>query len=277
MNVFDIHRHFAFGPEPSGELGLLRVPQRSDFAGWVKSSPDVPLAADSRVALQPPAYYVLTQGLEDTRRLNDLTRAVADALGARAPVVLGTVEPHHGEEALAEIDRMARELRFAGIAWRHRAHGTFVDGPIMSKYVARAADRGLVPLLHGMPRSGNEALWRVWRLAEQFPSVPIVVVGALASWDQTQAILAEPGRAKNVVYDTSGLANGPDALLPLAERLGPERLVFGSGAHCDEPLTAAQLAGDIARSSLPAPLQRAILWDNAARLFSLAPLEGKRP
>jgi len=270
MKIFDIHHHFACG---TGELGLFRVPRREDFAGWIQSCAALPLAADSRIALQPPPYYVLTQGLEDTRRLNDLTRAVADAMGAPvpalAPVVLGTVEPHHGEAALEEIDRMARELRFAGIAWRHRAHGTFVDGPIMSKYVARAADNGLVPLLHAMPRSGNEALWRVWRLAEQFPSVPIVVVGALASWDQTQAILAEPNRAKNIIYDTSSVANGPDALLPLAERLGPERLVFGSGAHCDEPLDAAQPAGELTRSNLPAPLQRAILWDNAAKLFNL--------
>jgi predicted TIM-barrel fold metal-dependent hydrolase len=135
------------------------------------------------------------------------------------------------------------------------------------------ADNGLVPLVHAMPRSGNEALWRLWHLAEQFPSVPMVAVGALATWDQQQAILAEPGRAKNIVYDTSGLANGAESLLALAECLGPERLVFGSGAHCDEPLDAAHLAEELAQSRLPEPLKRAVLWDNAARLFNL----GSRP
>jgi predicted TIM-barrel fold metal-dependent hydrolase len=266
MQALDIHRHIALGAE---EHSLFRVPQRADFARWVTASRDLATGGECRLALQPPPYFVLTNGLEDVRRLNDLTYALKQALGARAPVAFGTVEPHHGDAGLPEIDRIARELKFTGVAWRHRANGAFVDAPAMQAFVKRAHEHGLVPVLHGAPRSGNEAIWRVWRLAEQFPSITMVVLGALASWDQQSAILAEPKRAPNVVYDITGMWGEPETLVAVAERLGAERLLFGSGAHCDEPLDSERLARRIEKSEIPDALKRAVLWGNAARVLKL--------
>jgi predicted TIM-barrel fold metal-dependent hydrolase len=266
MQALDIHAHVAVTAD---EHSLFRVPQRPDFERWIAASKDVAARGECRIALQPPPYYVLTEGIEDTRRLNDLTHALKQALGARAPVAFGTVEPHHGEAVgLAEIDRLAK-LKFAGVAWRHRANGAFVDSPITQALVRRAHEQGLVPVLHGAPRSGNEAIWRAWALAERFPSINLIVLGALSSWDQQTAILAEPKRAPNVVYDVSGMWGEPETLVAIAERLGAERLLFGSGAHCDEALDAERLAQRIQKSAIPDALKRAVLWGNAARVLKL--------
>jgi predicted TIM-barrel fold metal-dependent hydrolase len=95
------------------------------------------------------------------------------------------------------------------------------------------------------------------------------VLGALSSWDQQTAILAEPKRAPNVVYDVSGMWGEPETLIAVAERLGAERLLFGSGAHCDEPLDQDRIARRIEKSGIPEALKRAVLWGNAARVLNL--------
>jgi predicted TIM-barrel fold metal-dependent hydrolase len=266
LRLFDVHRHIV--PD-SGDEEVFRVPERADFKAWIEAwrggSPQE--AEGVACALMPPAFYNLTNGIEDTRRLNDLVHAVCRARGASAAVAIGIVEPLHGEVALAEIDRAASELGMVGLVWRHRAQGIFVDAPIMQRLVERAAERRLVPMLHASPRSGNEALWRIWGLAERFPQVPMIVLGALTTWDDQQTIIGCGDRARNVHYDTAGFFGEPRQLGTLAERLGPHRLVFGSGAHCTAEDDVAGRAQEIAESDLPDALKRAILVENARTLL----------
>jgi predicted TIM-barrel fold metal-dependent hydrolase len=272
LETIDIHRRIV--PD-SAEHELFRVPERADFASWIAGAR---LSADAnesvRYAIVPPAFYALGQGIADTRRLNDLVRAVQDSWGKRVPAAFGVVEPHHGDAALDEIDRIAGELRLTGIVWRHRAHGVYADVPIMTRFVERAAGHGLVPMLYGTPRSMNEPLWRIWKLAGQFPDVPIIVLGALADWDQLQHILAAPDRAPNVHYETSGFFGEPDDLAGLAQRIGPHRLVYGCGACGAVPSLDGGFGTHIARSALPRDLKHAILSGNARRLLRL---EGPAP
>ena len=268
VQVFDVHRHF---DHPPADEALFRVPPRAEhveFAEGVAAMSGPRRLDEVFVAVHPPSYYVLTEGIEATRRLNDLAHSVAEVHGAGV-VPVGTVEPHHGEAALAEIDRVALELGLTALGWRPRAQGVFADAPTMTSLVARAADRGLVPMVHASAGSGNEALWRVWRLAERFPSVPIVVLGALSDWDQKQEVLAQPDRASNVVYDLTGFFGEAEDIEGVAARLGAERLVFGSGAGCDLLVDGDRAARVVADSALAEPLKRAVLWDNAARLFGL--------
>jgi predicted TIM-barrel fold metal-dependent hydrolase len=270
MRVFDIHVHFGLGGD---EFELLEVPARADFARRVDAYlAELPGGVEgANGALLPPMYYALPGGVEDTRRLNDLVAAVRAAAPGRFPAAFGVVEPHHAEAALAEIDRIAGELGLAGLVFSHRAHGAIADVAITLRCVERAAARGLLPMLHATPFSGNEALWRVWRVAEMFADVPIVALGALSNFDQTEQILANPERAPNLRYDTSGVLGSFGRFERLAERLGPHRLVYGSGAH---DRRAAARAGRqfiaILESALPEDVKVQILWGNAAALLKLA-------
>jgi len=265
LEIIDIHRHII---TDVADNELFRVPERSDFASWIAAAPlTANTNKNTRYAILPPSFYVLTNGLADTRRLNDLMAAVREKINA--PAAFGLVEAHHGEAALEEIDRIADELRLTGIVWRHRAQGVYADVPIMTKFIARAAERRLVPMLYVTPASMNESLWRVWNLAEQFPTVPIIALGALANWEYLQQILATPDRATNIHYEISNFFGEPEDLGALAKRLGSHRVVYGCGGCGAVPRLDSNFGERIAQSALADDVKHAILSGNAKRLLHL--------
>jgi predicted TIM-barrel fold metal-dependent hydrolase len=259
--TLDVHRHVGLGET---EFDLFTVPAASERAGWVASLD----AGEGAAILSPPAYYKLTNGLEDTRRLNDLMAEIAAQGAGNAVAACGTVEPHHGDIALEEIDRMARELKLKGIVWRHRAQGIYSDHPIMIRFVARALDQGLVPMVHATLAT-NEVMWRYRRLADKFAPHPIIVLGALYEWDQKLEILAEPEAAINLIYDTAQVT-APSIIQEMVETLGDHRLVFGSGfEYRPSPAAAAGTTKAILEANLSDEAQQKVLRDNAIALFGL--------
>jgi predicted TIM-barrel fold metal-dependent hydrolase len=263
MSSLDVHRHVGLG---DNEYDLFAVPPAGELSAWVsrwKASDD---ASGDAAILSPPPFYKLTNGLEDTRWLNDLMAALVAEGGAVA--ACGTVEPHHGDAALPEIDRMARELGLKGVVWRHRAQGIYADHPVMYRFVARALDNGLVPMVHAT-LSTNETLWRYKKMADKFSGHAIIVLGALYEWDQKLEILAEPEAAPNLIYDTAQVT-APSIIEEMVEILGEHRIVFGSGF---EYRPGTQALADSARAILQARLsddaRRKVMAGNAAALFGL--------
>jgi predicted TIM-barrel fold metal-dependent hydrolase len=259
----DIHRHLLLGDDP-GDLAL--VPARADFESWI----DARLGAESsetRDVVLPPSIYAMPEGLADTRRLNDLVAAAAARIGAIA--AFATVEPQQGDTSLEEIDRIAKDLKMVGLAWRHRLQGVYADVPVMHRFVARAAEHGLTLMLHA-GGGENEALFRVWALAEAFPQSRFIVVGALSDYDQRRQIIASPSRAPNIAYEMSRMSFHAD-FRPLTETLGIERLLYGSGRPLG-PSAAAELA-DVGLcldgAKLTDEQRDLVMRGNAARLLGL--------
>jgi predicted TIM-barrel fold metal-dependent hydrolase len=265
MTSLDVHRHVGLG---ATEYDLFAVPLAGELSAWVaqwRASADAPAAP---AILSPPPYYKLTNGLADTRRLNDLMAALVAEGGDNAVAACGTVEPHHGDAALPEIDRMARELDLKGVVWRHRAQGIYADHPVMDRFVARALDNGLVPMMHAT-LSTNETLWRYRKMADKFAGHRIVVLGALYEWDQKLEILAEPDAAPNLIYDTAQVT-APSIIEEMVEILGEHRLVFGSGfEYRPGPLALADSARAIEQARLSDEARRKVMAGNAAALFGL--------
>ena len=263
MRVIDIHRHIGLAHD---ECDLFEVPPRDGFDRWIASAP----ADDGVESLaMPPTFYALPNGLEDTARLNDLMAAWRRARAPGCVAAFGVVEPHHGDAALPEVDRVAA-LGLKGLAWRHRAHGVFADVPVMARFVERAAAHNLVLALHASGHSGNEAIWRLWYLAEEFPSAVFVALGAFGDFEQQEEILNNANRAPNLRYDLADLRGAHD-LKRLVGALGAHRLLFGAGAH---DAGAARVAASHHRLVLESPVSDAakeqILWRNAAALLGLA-------
>jgi predicted TIM-barrel fold metal-dependent hydrolase len=265
MISLDVHRHVGLGVT---EYDLFDVPAAGETAGWVSQWAASEGREGDAAILSPPPYYKLTNGLDDTRRLNDMMAALVAEGGDSAVAACGTVEPHHGDAALPEIDRMARELGLKGIVWRHRAQGIYADHPVMYRFVARALDQGLVPMVHST-LSTNETLWRYKKMADKFAGHPIIVLGALYEWDQKLEILAEPEAAPNLIYDTAQVT-APSIIEEMVEILGEHRIVFGSGF---EYRPGGQALADAPRAILQATLsdeaRRKVLAGNAAALFGL--------
>jgi predicted TIM-barrel fold metal-dependent hydrolase len=244
----DVHQHIGLGDD---EFDLFDVPAEAAFDAWLnREAATLPALPPgwARVLL-PPIYFKSTGGAKDVRRLNDLMAAAAARPEFRAMAAFGVVEPQQGEASFEELDRMAR-IGLAGPAFSPRAQGVFADTPELVALVRRATAQGLLSALHATPASGNEALWRIWNLAAQCAPVPILALGALAGWENVQAILAGGGPG-NLYYDTARLAGGV-ALGGLATKLGSNRLLYGGGGSAE---------------AIPEALRDGILRDNALRLL----------
>jgi predicted TIM-barrel fold metal-dependent hydrolase len=215
--------------------------------------------------LTPPVYYSLANGIDDDRAINDALIAAARALGSSA---FGTVEPRFGEAAAAEVERLGA-LGAAGMVWSPRAQGLFGNDHLLAEHVRHAGARGLVSMVQAAPYSINEGLWRLWALAAQCDNAPLVVLGALESWEAIQLVRENRGGPANVFYDLSAMSEGYD-LDHLFSAMGADRLLLGSGGGDGIVATL----GVLERSRLPSKAREAILWRNAAGLFGLA---GDRP
>ena len=269
MASLDVHRHVGLGVT---EYDMFDVPPADETAGWVSQWAASDGGTGDAAILSPPPYYKLTNGLEDTRRLNDLMAELVAKGGDTAVAACGTVEPHHGDAALPEIDRMARELGLKGVVWRHRAQGIYADHPVMYRFVARALDQGLVPMVHST-LSTNETLWRYKRMADKFVGHAVVVLGALYEWDQKLEILAEPEAAPNLIYDTAQVT-APSIIEEMVEILGEHRLVFGSGfEYRPGPLALTNASRPILQAKLSDEARGKVMVGNAAALFGLEEAE----
>jgi len=211
--------------------------------------------------LMPPLYYSLANGIADNRRINDALLAAARRASHYAA---GVAEPKYGDAALAEIERVAA-LGAKAIVWSARAQGVFVNDQLMADLCLHASAHGLVPMIHSAPFSINESLERVWSLARKCGSTPLVVVGALASWENAQAIADNRGGPENLFYDLSGLSSTWD-LLALVKAGCTARLLFGSGG----PHFLADVFGVVEECGSDPGDRQAILSGNAASLLNIA-------
>lgn len=92
----------------------------------------------------------------------------------------------------------------------------------------------------------------------------MVVVGALASWENVQAICDNGGGPENLSYDLTGLATTWD-LASLARSGCISRLLFGSGG----PRFLPELLRIIDACQLTPSDRDAILSGNARRLYRI--------
>src|ERR1039457_1203705 len=119
----------------------------------------------------PGHGYLHPDGLGDTRRVNDGIAAYRDRRPDRFPVAIGIVEPTHGARGLDEVGRIHDELGLAGIRFHARLQGVSLDSQWIVRAIERMAELAMVPVVHSMDETPEEALWKLAALARQFPEL----------------------------------------------------------------------------------------------------------
>ncbi len=274
FRVLDVHHHvgnafLALG----GEIDSAARPSASS----TKPSPsDLELrsrleimdgAGVDQAIVIPGHGYLRPRGLPDTMAENDLIARYRDRLPARFPAAVGIVEPAYGDASLAELDRCKHELGLAGISFHTRFQGVSLDSRFILAYVAKMAELGLLPVIHAMNETPEEALWKLAVLARSIPETEVLALDAFGSFEATRECFFIAEVAPNICFDTS-LSYNFDFIEDFARQFGAERVVFGTDLY-SHPVgrRISHLLPQIKASALSKEQKTAILSGNARRLF----------
>ncbi len=270
--VLDVHHHVgnafrALGGDlesaPDAETGAYRARELESRLAIMDS------AGVGQALVIPGHGYERPNGIADTRAENDAIAAYRDARPDRFPGAIGIVEPRDGAASLAELERCRHELGLVGISFHTRFQGVSLDSGWILRYVERMAELGLVPVLHSMNETPEEALWKLAVVARSIPDTPVLALDAFSSYEATRECSFIAEVAPNVLFDTS-LSYNFDFIEDFARRFGAERVVFGTDLY-STPVgrRISHLLPQILESALPDADKAKILAGNARRLFGL--------
>lgn len=271
FDVFDVHHHVGRAFDALG--GELDERKEDEAFARVELADRLRIMDEGgvRQALVIPGHgYLRPNGIADTRRVNDEIAAYRDGTPDRFPAACGIVEPRDGAHAFAEIDRAANELGLVALSFHTRFQGVSMDSRWIVRYLERMGNVGLVPLIHAMDDTPEEALWKLASIARRLPDLTIVVLDPFSGFEATRQCFHVAEIAPNVVFDTS-LSYNFDFIEDFAKQFGAERVVFGTDLY-SHPVgrRISHLLPQIVDSSLSDGDKAAILGGNARRLFGVS-------
>ena len=173
--VLDVHHHVGNAFRSlGGSLDQAQGMTEEEYVALeLRSRLDIMDRGNVAQAIVIPGHgYERSRGIVDTCAENDAIAAYRDRRPDRFPAAVGIVEPRDGEASLAELDRVKNELGLVGISFHTRFQGVSLDSRWIRRYCERMADLGLVPVMHAMDETPEEALWKLAELARSFPAVP---------------------------------------------------------------------------------------------------------
>ena len=187
---------------------------------------------------------------------------------ARSPdrfVGFAWINPHLGQEALDELERMVRDHGFRGIKFQPILHAFQPMSAMVHALMRKAADLGIAALFH----SGHAPYslpWEIGEVAELFPTVPVIMDHMGLQWmGYVDAAIRVAKRLPNVILGTTGMVFHTKIRQAVRE-VGADRVVFGSDApmvHPGPEILRVQSAG------LTPDEERMVLRDNMLRLIKL--------
>jgi predicted TIM-barrel fold metal-dependent hydrolase len=272
FEVLDVHHHVgnAFRALGGNLESAPELAAEEYAAKEISSRLEIMDEAGVQRALVIPGHgYERSRGIEDTRAENDAIAGYRDARLARFPGAIGIVEPRDGAASLAELDRAKNELGLVGISFHTRFQGVSLDSQWILKYIARMAELELVPVIHAMNETPEEALWKLAVLARSIPETPVLALDAFGSFEATRECSFIAEVAPNILFDTS-LSYNFDFIEEFAGRFGAERVVFGTDLY-STPVgrRISHLLPQIKESALSREEKQLILAGNAQRLFGI--------
>jgi uncharacterized protein len=199
-----------------------------------------------------------------------------DRILSAGPRIRGlvTVNPWYGEQVIAELER-GRDHGAVGLYLHPTRQGFFPTDPVAEPLIAFAQRVRWPVVIHTGTYIHSDVL-AVAEVARRFPDVTFVcdAAGFADMWFELPGAMAD---AANVLLCASLI--WPRAIDLTIRNCGAGRVLFGSGEPRDA--LAAALAR-LDRLELSAADRRAILHDNAARVFgflvpTLASGEGTNP
>lgn len=173
------------------------------------------------------------------------------------------INPHHGQEAVDELERKVRLHGFRGVKFQPILHAFQPMSPMVHAVMRKAEELGIVALFH----SGHAPYslpWEIGEVAELFPSVPVIMDHMGLQWmGYVDAAIRVAKRLPNVILGTTGmLFHGK--IRQAVREVGAHRVVFGSDAPMVHP--GPEILRVRAAELTPAE-ERMVLRENMLRLL----------
>jgi len=130
-------------------------------------------------------------------------------------------------DSLEELETCVRKYRFKGVKLMPTRHRYNIDCIVTHPVMKRAGELGLPVTIHSSSEGGYPSL--IGRLAEKFPDVPIIMDHAGYRYFRAEAI--EAGKKYKNLYFGMSLVTEPDYIDEVAEKIGPDRIIYGSNAE----------------------------------------------
>jgi uncharacterized protein len=194
-------------------------------------------------------------------------RLVAEALGAAVRArarFLGCalINPHFGDDAVAELERAVNEWGFRAAKLMPSLHAVNLVGTLAHATMRKARELRVPVTIHSGESPAHPL--EIGVLAEAFPDVP-VIMDHMGYRNHTGAALSAARRAPNLYLMTTAVME-PHCIRDAVRQLGADRVLFGSNGPSVPP--ALQIAV-IKQAELADADERKVLGENAARLLRL--------
>ena len=272
MKIFDVHTHVFPDKVASRAVEHLR-----DISGGIPAYHDGTLADHARREKAAGiAGWMNCPVATNARQVHSLNRHSAE--GNRWPhLSLGGLFPAAPmEEVLPEVEYL-HSIGLHGVKFHPEYQGFSPLETRLEPLWLRLSELGLPVLFHagldvGFPGARHSRPADFAELASRFPKLTIICahMGGWLDWDEVEERLA----GSRVYLDTSfakmWMAD-QGQFLRIIRKHGAQRVLFGTDAPWSKPEEAI---AEITESGLDETEQRAILWDNAARLFRFEEMQG---
>lgn len=261
-HIIDIHNHLGASTESSRGDSIDMDDEISSRAATLGAR------GVAQAVIIASHDYLRPDGIADNRKVND---GIATCRARRPdlfPAAIGIVEPLNGPRGLAELDRCRNELGLDGISFHTRLQGVSLDSRWVRRYLERMGELGLVPFLHSIGESSDEALWKIDVLAADFPDMPMVVLDAFSTIEQSLFAPHVADRRPHLMFDTA-LAHGFGLVMNFISRCGADRVMYGSDLHSSASgiPSLSELCAEILASPLTDADKTSVLGGNAARIL----------
>jgi predicted TIM-barrel fold metal-dependent hydrolase len=280
MRAIDFHVHLPTPDWLDGSMAGYVEAAEAYFRSPVRRQ-SLPELAEMYRELDTMAVLLAWDAETATGRPRVTNETVAAACREHPDVFtgLGSVDPHKGEAAVAEVARIA-ELGLRGVKFHPSLQAFAPDDESCWPVFAACEEHGLLALFHtgtsgiGARQPGGQGIRldyarpiRLDAVAAAHPG--LTVVAAHFGWPWHMELVAMALHKTNVYIDISGWAPRripPELIGELRGRLA-DQFVWGS----DFPFLAPQRCLDeLAGLGLPDEVLRQVLHDNAARILRLA-------
>lgn len=227
--------------------------------GWIDPPEKlIPLLDDAGIDKAVCMTYVDVPGINPDA-VDDLAEAIS-----RFPdrlVGFARLNPAYRPEAHEALERAVQELGFRGLKLHPTTTIAHPAAEATVELMRTCGELGVPVLFH----CGDDPYTTPQSIAlgaEQVPGT-VVVMGHMGGYFHVDEAIAMAEMHENLVLETSAMPY-PNKIAEAVERVGPERVIFGSdGPGCNPRLEVEK----IRMLGLPESTERAVLGENAARLL----------